>query len=478
MWTVPLATWLSPLFLIRFVRTQKPGRGLGLLLLAQIAVYTTVWQNLVPRDVPYFIGLIALVGILYGLLHWLPYLADRLIAPRLKGFGTTLVFPLAWVTVEYVNALINPYLTWGSLAYTQYGNLPLVQIVSVTGIWGVIFLITWFAAVVNWAWEQGFEWPRIRRGVGLYAGILALVLLFGGLRLAVFPTRSVTASVAGIVAPSEVTDSLPAPEVGFVEPGLREVYQQVLDYYLQRSREQARAGAEIVVWQEYAVYVFEDDEAMFIEHGRELARQENIYLLMGLAVGNENVPDEPVDNKVVWIDPDGEIVWEYTKSFPVPGSPDKTGDGQVPTGDTPYGRIATVICYDMDQPLFIRQAGRADTDVMLVPAYDWKGLESVHTPMASFRAVENGFSMVRVTGDGVSATYDYQGRILAMSNSFTSPGEVMVAHVPTQGTRTIYSVIGDLFAWLCMAGFVVIVWWTVLRASANARSAASSGVAA
>ncbi|MEA3441635.1 MAG: nitrilase-related carbon-nitrogen hydrolase, partial [Chloroflexota bacterium] len=281
--------------------------------------------------------------------------------------------------------------------------------------------------------------------------------------LAVFPTNSTTSSVAGIVAPSEVADLLPEPEVAFVEPGSREVYQQVLDYYLQQSREQARAGAEIVVWQEYAVYVFEDDEALFIEQGRELARQENIYLLMGLVVGNENVPDEPVDNKVVWIDPDGKIVWEYTKSFPVPGSIDKTGDGQVPAGDTPYGRIATVICYDMDQPLFIRQAGRDETDIMLAPAYDWKGLESVHTPMASFRAVENGFSMVRVTGDGVSAAYDYQGRILAMTNSFTSPGEVMVAHVPTQGTMTIYSVVGDLFAWLCVAGFVVIVGWAVAQ---------------
>ena len=70
--------------------------------------------------------------------------------------------------------------------------------------------------------------------------------------------------------------------------------------------------------------------------------------------------------------------------------------------------------------------------------------------------------MVRVTGDGVSAANDYQGRILAMSNSFTSPGDVMVAQVPTQGTRTIYSVIGDLFAWLCVAGFMVIVGWAVV----------------
>ena len=45
-----------------------------------------------------------------------------------------------------------------------------------TGIWGITFLITWFAAVANWAWAQGFVWPGIRRGVLLYAGVLAILM--------------------------------------------------------------------------------------------------------------------------------------------------------------------------------------------------------------------------------------------------------------------------------------------------------------
>jgi apolipoprotein N-acyltransferase len=74
--------------------------------------------------------------------------------------------------------------------------------------------------------------------------------------------------------------------------------------------------------------------------------------------------------------------------------------------------------------------------------------------------------MVRATGEGVSAAYDYQGRVLATTNSFTSPEAAMVAHVPTLGTRTIYSVIGDLFALLCAVGFTIIVGRVVFRRQA------------
>jgi apolipoprotein N-acyltransferase len=73
-----------------------------------------------------------LVVVLTGLTI-LPYLADRLSTPRLGGFVATLVFPLAYTTIEYL-ASFGPFGTITSLANTQYGNLPLLQLVSVTGI--------------------------------------------------------------------------------------------------------------------------------------------------------------------------------------------------------------------------------------------------------------------------------------------------------------------------------------------------------
>lgn len=45
----------------------------------------------------------------------------------------------------------------------------------------------------------------------------------------------------------------------------------------------------------------------------------------------------------------------------------------------------------------------------------------------------------------------------------TTGERVMVAQVPTHGVFTIYSVIGDPFAWLCVLGFLAMALWGVLR---------------
>ncbi len=100
---------------------------------------------------------------------------------------------------------------------------------------------------------------------------------------------------------------------------------------------------------------------------------------------------------------------------------------------------------------------------MLVPSNDWPDIDPLHTQMASFRAIENGFSLVRITGNGLSAAFDYQGQVLAAVDYFTSGEQVMIAHLPIQGVTTIYSVVGDLFAWLCVAGFVGLAGWAVVR---------------
>jgi apolipoprotein N-acyltransferase len=48
-------------------------------------------------------------------------------------------------------------------------------------------------------------------------------------------------------------------------------------------------------------------------------------------------------------------------------------------------------------------------------------------------------------------------------NHYTTQDRVMVAYVPTQGVRTIYGMVGDLFGWLTVIGFVVIAGWAILR---------------
>lgn len=134
-WMIPLATWLAPVFLIRFARTQPARKGLGLLLLANVLASLFFWQGIIPG------GLYLPVACGIAVVFWLPYLADRMLVNRLRGFVATLVFPLLQVSLEYINTVANPLGSWGSLAYTQHAFLPFLQLLSITGMWGLSFLI-------------------------------------------------------------------------------------------------------------------------------------------------------------------------------------------------------------------------------------------------------------------------------------------------------------------------------------------------
>ena len=443
-WIVPAATWLAPVFLLRFTRTQKAGRGLAVTLLALVAISIIAWKGLIPLPgVFYYI----VAGSL-GLVFWLAFLADRLLTPRMTGFAGTLVFPLAWTTLEYVYTITNPYASWGSLAYTQYQNLPLLQIVSVAGIWGITFLITWFASVFNWMWENQFVWERIRTGTALYAGVLVAVFLFGGLRLDFCSPEAEVVRVDAITGTPQ-TEGLPNDEL--------------LGNYLQRTRHQARAGAAVVVWDEAGVVVKQANESLFVDRACELARQENIYLLMGLCVMHVKDARGRAFNKAVWINPQGQVVFEYLKHMVMPGGSFIAGDGRLKTDSTSFGNIAVAICMDLDHPGLIRGAGLREADILLAPSADWREIDPIHSRMAAFRAVENGFSLIRSTHEGLSAAFDYEGRTLAAADYFTSHAAPLVSYVPAKGVRTVYSAVGDVFAWLCAAALVLLLGRVISR---------------
>jgi apolipoprotein N-acyltransferase len=97
--------------------------------------------------------------------------------------------------------------------------------------------------------------------------------------------------------------------------------------------------------------------------------------------------------------------------------------------------------------------------------------------MATFRAIENGFSEVRQASPGLAMAVDYEGHLLSASDYYTTDPQVMVAYVPMQGVHTIYATIGDLFAWLSVAGLVVLIGVAIARRrkASEAVEAAPSG---
>jgi apolipoprotein N-acyltransferase len=463
-WELSLAAWLSPLLLLRFTRTRSPFIGFPLVWLTQVSAMLFF---LYESDLLHPGWIVAFP--IFGTALALPYLLDRLLAPRLgrvSGVLATLLFPACQAACEYLISF-TPYGGLISLAYTQYGNLPLLQLLSVTGIYGVSFLMAWFASIGNGIWEQRFAWPRIRPLTLLYSGALVLVLLFGCLRLTFFAPSSQTVRVAGISAAANTYQHTPGPRemMQMVQSNpahLRARLSTLDNELLDRTQAEARAGARIVIWPEVGAQVLASDEADLIRRAATLARSEHIYLDMGLGVFQ---PPATIRDQAVLIGPNGRVVSTYNKAHPVPGlDPFASSANPAPVVQTPYGRLSTAICFDADFPSWMQQAASKGVDIMLLPSNDWQAADPWHTHNATFRAIENGYSLVRQATGGLSMAVDEEGRVLAATDYFTTDQQTMIAYVPVKGTWTLYSRVGDLFAWLCIAGVLLLAGMGVWQA--------------
>lgn len=168
---------------------------------------------------------------------------------------------------------------------------------------------------------------------------------------------------------------------------------------------------------------------------------------------------KPCENHPVLIDPAGQVAWDYLKSIHPLGDAEvfAPGSGKVPIVDTQIGRLATVICFDADFPGLVRQAGQARADILLMPAKDWQPVHVMRARCATFRAIENGLSLVRATGDGISPVVDPLGQVLATGDYFLTNQPTVAADVPTLRRSTLFLRIGDSFPLLCMTVLVVLI---------------------
>jgi apolipoprotein N-acyltransferase len=227
---------------------------------------------------------------------------------------------------------------------------------------------------------------------------------------------------------------------------------------LSRAEREMQAGAKIVFWGETNAPVLKEDETAFVARGGGMATKYHVYFGMSLGVLNRGRAPS-LENKLVLIQPNGQVAWEYNKARPVPG-PEAAlqvrGDGKLRALDTPYGQVSSIICFDGDFPQLLAQAGALRTDVMLDPSNDWRAIDPWHTQMASFRTIEQGFNLIRQTSQGLSAAFDYQGRQLAAMDHYQTTGYAMVSQVPTRGVWTIYTRFGDWFAWICLVGLTCL----------------------
>jgi apolipoprotein N-acyltransferase len=443
-YNTPAATWLAfPILIYVYRRADKWYQTLPVTLLIAVSRFLAInggWDI----SLPLMAAFAALVSV--------PLLAalylDRRYSRTLKPLMATLVFPCVYIVLDYALTFANLGMTF-SLAYTQSTFLALVQSASLFGSWYVGFIVAWFAPIAVLAAKNIGSLKAAGRPLVVYAVLLALTLSYGSLRLAFDRPSSQTVRVASVTVPQDkdywsITDAgTPKGEAAQNKPAMQAIETQLFEY----SRQAADYGAKIIFWSEGNCPLYEDDYDAFIAKAQAFAKSHNVYFMP--AVVEFLYGQTKNNNLAIMIDPDGKIEYRYEKTISwYPSS----SDGVVHTIGTPYGKVSTTICFDMDYPSLISQAKNAD--IMLVPAFDTRKIDDYHTRVAFMRGIEFGFSAVRQANKGSSISADYLGNTLTYQNYFRTDDRIMISDVPTKGGWTLYGATGEVFLWLVCAGFV------------------------
>ena len=463
-WTVALAAWFAAVFGIRFLHTYPKRRKYLFFYLVLWLTVSIAWFGATPDSGPLhfvFMAVNALIGAV-------PFFMDSWLAPKLRREGrlpfiATFIFPLTATSLEFLTSTINPIGNFGAVGYSQYGIPVLTQITAVTGMLGLAFLVSWFPAVVNWAWDNNFDWQRVRAGVTAFAITLLVVIGYGTVRLATAPEIGSQDTVA-VASFTVVENHMGELNKLMEEEGIaayREETQAVHADYLAMTETAIADGAKIILWPEIAIIGVEEDVQAVVTQGQALAHEAGIYL--GMPTFTIFPDSEQADENVLYVaDPDGNIIIDHVKYGGNILEGSLKGSGDIQTVETEYGRLSGIICWDTNYPNIVRQVGRQNTDILLSPSKEWDGINPMHAEMAVFRAIENGTALIRQTDEGLSIVVDGYGRTLASGEGLVASGNYILAEVPTSSPSTLYPVLGDVIGMISMAGLIIVVVYALI----------------
>jgi apolipoprotein N-acyltransferase len=247
---------------------------------------------------------------------------------------------------------------------------------------------------------------------------------------------------------------VPASDLARLRPLMASLREDTLALTLR----EARAGARVVFWSENAVPTLAPEVADGVGRADVLAGAALIAAETGAYVGAamDVIHPRPVrtENLLTLVGPGGGVELEFHKAhpvFPVEAAVTVGKSEVMSVAATPVGRISAAICHDFDFHRLFFDAGRAGAELVLDPSWDWDAIFPVHSHMARFRAIEQGFALVRGVKEGHALACDALGRIVASVDDRGRGNGVMVASVPVGHAATLYTRLGDALAWACLA---------------------------
>lgn len=379
-----------------------------------------------------------------------------------------IVISALWVVFEWSSTLGWTGVPWGRLCIGQSEYLPVLQSASLLGSYFVSFLILLVNGLLAYAIISYRNKIKSVLCVALAAVLLFSNVLFG------YGLMNKKDEECTVVKVAAIQGNVDMDAKGGAIRELMRVYGEM-------TREAVAKGAEIVVWPE-SIFPYRMNRYSVLEDFVcELAVECNVTLIVGALYGGENGNSY---NTLYMITPDGRISDNlYHKRHLVPFGEyvpmrelfmtlipplaelsalddDMTPGTETSLFETKWGKLGGLICFDSIYEELTRASAKDGANLMLLPSNDsWWFSTSVETyqneSQAMLRAIESGRYLVRAGNTGISSIVTEHGEHLAWLAPETKG--IAIAEVEMCTDTTLYTRIGNLLVYLCMA-FVLLLY--------------------
>jgi apolipoprotein N-acyltransferase len=428
----PLA-WLAPIPVLWAASRLSAGKAFFVAAAAYALGFLNEWSYLRTVLATWIVSSSLVVS---ACLFAVGVLLFRMGVVRGKLWAAALVFPAFWASVEFAIATLSVHGTFGNISYSQMNFLPILQIASVTGIWGISFTTFLFASTVAAllvAAPRSAKLPLLIGSVAFIVGVFA----FGAWRLASTPnSRTIKVALIASDAPENLNPDTPAEA------------QQVFQHYADRVELLAGEGIQLFVLPETVGAMTDASQADLDDFFGKVAKETGAYIEIGFA----RITPSGSWNQERLYSPQGELAATYNKHHLLPPGENRFTPGTkraVVSGVS--GTWGLEICKDLDFPSLSREYSRDGVALLIVPASDFVDDGWLHGRMAILRGVESGFSIARSARLGILTATDDRGRVLAQRNTIGPTFATAVANIPVRHDSTLYSRFGNWFAWVCVA---------------------------
>ena len=490
-----VTAWVCLVPLLFALEDKPPQRSFFLGMVFGLFAYTGVFYwTYMPMS--YYGGISSLVSILLMLLlsfylSLYTSLFAYLISWSRVRFSLPLfvTVPVAFTALDFFRAYLLTGFPWGYLGHSQLPWLACMQVLDITGVYGVTFVI----AAVNVALFLILKWViGTRKTFPITETVLAASLV-------------VVICVYGLFA-LQREDRLYAESspitIAMIQGSIRQDlkwdphYQdETLSIYEELTLKSIEYDPDLVVWPETATPFFFQDPQRYAPRTQEyasriisLADDNNVYLFFG-SPAYELWENNYIAyfNRAYMLSPEGETLGFYDKRHLVPFGEyvpmkkllffvskltQNVGESQpgyvTDPIDTEFGPIGSLICYESIFPEISRMFARKDAALLINITNDaWYGTTSApyqHFSLAQLRAIETRLPLIRVANTGISAVVHSTGRTEMITPLFRRT--IAIAFVQPAPRTTFYTRFGDVFAWLitiCFFTPIFIHWGGIIR---------------